>query len=170
MRVAAISLGFIILTLDLITKWWVQSAIWLQNYRIIEGFFTIHYVQNEGIAFGLFHSSQSQWKPIILSVLAIIAVIIVLYYIWSTPLDKPGLLISLGLLLGGILGNFLERIVHHHVTDFIELHWQDYFSWPSFNLADTAITCGVFFILYETFRGENNSQVQSNESVTSGKD
>ncbi|MFB3067794.1 MAG: signal peptidase II, partial [Acidobacteriota bacterium] len=50
MRLAAISLGFIILTLDLITKWWVQSASWLQNYRIIEGFFRIHYVQNEGIA------------------------------------------------------------------------------------------------------------------------
>jgi len=57
---------------------------------------------------------------------------------------------------GGILGNFLERIVHHHVTDFIEVYWQDYFRWPTFNLADTAITCGVLFILYESFMGEES--------------
>ncbi|MCZ6767608.1 MAG: signal peptidase II, partial [Acidobacteria bacterium] len=165
MRLAAISLGFIILTLDLITKWWVQSTSWLQNYRIIEGFLTIHYVQNEGIAFGLFHSLQSPWKPVILSVLAIIAVVIVLYYIRITPLDKPGLLASLGLLLGGILGNFIERLVHSHVTDFIELHWQDYFSWPTFNVADSAITCGVLFILYETFLGDIDSKIQDNDSI-----
>jgi len=84
------------------------------------------------------------------------AVIVVIYYIWSTPLNQPQLLMSLGLLLGGILGNFLERIVHHHVTDFIEVYWQDRFRWPTFNVADTAITCGVLFILYESFRGEES--------------
>jgi len=156
MRTVAIVLGLVILTLDLLTKWWIQNASWIHDYTIIDGFFKIHYVQNKGIAFGLFHTSQSPWKEIILSVLAIIAVIVVLYYIWSTPLNQPLLLISLGLLLGGILGNFLERIVHHHVTDFIEVYWQDRFRWPTFNVADTAITCGVLFILYESFMGEES--------------
>jgi len=156
MRIVAIVLGFVILTLDLLTKWWIRNASWLHDYSVIDGFFKIHYVQNEGIAFGLFHTSQSPWKEIILSVLAISAVIVVIYYIWSTPLNQPQLLISLGLLLGGILGNFLERMVHHHVTDFIEVYWQDRFSWPTFNVADTAITCGVLFILYESFMGEES--------------
>jgi len=156
MRTVAIVLSFVILTLDLLTKWWIQNASWLHDYSIIDGFFKIHYVQNEGIAFGLFHTSQSPWKEIILSVLAIIAVIVVIYYIWSTPSNQPQLLISLGLLLGGILGNFLERIVHHHVTDFIEVYWQDRFRWPTFNVADTAITCAVLFILYESFMGEES--------------
>jgi signal peptidase II len=156
MRTVAIVLGFVILTLDLLTKWWIRNASWLHDYSIIDGFFRIHYVQNEGIAFGLFHSSNSAWKPILLSVLAIIAVIVVIYYIWNTPSNQPQLLISLGLLLGGILGNFLERIVHQHVTDFIEVYWQDYFRWPTFNVADTAITCGVLFILYESFMGEES--------------
>lgn len=157
----AILLGFVILTLDLLTKWWIQNASWLHDYSIIDGFFKIHYVQNEGIAFGLFHASQSAWKPVILSALAIIAVIVVIYYIWSAPSNQPQLFISLGLLLGGILGNFLERVVHRHVTDFIEVYWQDYFRWPTFNVADTAITCGVLFILYESFMGgqsETSSQ------------
>ena len=156
MRTVAIVLAFVILILDLLTKWWIRNASWLHDYSVIDGFFKIHYVQNEGIAFGLFHTSQSPWKEIILSVLAISAVIVVIYYIWSTPLNQPQLLISLGLLLGGILGNFLERMVHHHVTDFIEVYWQDRFSWPTFNVADTAITCGVLFILYESFLGEES--------------
>ncbi len=156
MRIVAIVLGFVILTLDLLTKWWVRNASWLHDYSVIDGFFKIHYVQNEGIAFGLFHTSESPWKEIILSALAIIAVIVVIYYIWSTPLNQSQLLISLGLLLGGILGHFLERIVHHHVTDFIEVYWQDRFHWPTFNVADTAITCGVLFILYESFLGEES--------------
>jgi len=156
MRTVAIVLGFVILTLDLLTKWWIQNTSWLHDYSVIDGFFKIHYVRNEGIAFGLFHTSQSPWKEIILSVLAIMAVIVVIYYIWSTPLNQPQLLISLGLLLGGILGNFLERMVHHYVTDFIEVYWQGYFRWPTFNVADTAITCGVLFILYESFMGEES--------------
>ncbi len=156
MRIVAIVLGFVILTLDLLTKWWIRNASWLHDYSVIDGFFKIHYVQNEGIAFGLFHTSESPWKEIILSVLAIIAVIVVIYYIWNTPVNQSQLLISLGLLLGGILGNFLERIVHHHVTDFIEVYWQDRFHWPTFNVADTAITCGVLFILYESFLGEES--------------
>ena len=156
MRTVAIVLAFVILILDLLTKWWIRNASWLHDYSVIDGFFKIHYVQNEGIAFGLFHTSQSPWKEIILSVLAISAVIVVIYYIWSTPLNQPQLLISLGLLLGGILGNFLERMVHHHVTDFIEVYWQDRFSWPTFNVADTAITCGVLFILYKSFMGKES--------------
>jgi len=156
MRTVAIVLAFVILTLDLLTKWWIRNTSWLHDYSVIDGFFKIHYVQNKGIAFGLFHTSESPWKEIILSALAIIAVIVVIYYIWSTPLNQSQLLISLGLLLGGILGNFLERIVHHHVTDFIEVYWQDRFHWPTFNVADTAITCGVLFILYESFFGEES--------------
>lgn len=166
MRITAILLGIIITVLDLLTKWWVRSAGWLQDYTVIDGFFRIHYVQNAGIAFGLFHSSESPWKPIILTVLAIIGLIVVLYYIWSTPSDQRLTLVCLGLLLGGIFGNFIDRLVHQHVTDFIEVHWQDLFSWPTFNLADSAITCGVLLILYQIFLRAENRQLQENEGVT----
>ncbi|MDA2927656.1 signal peptidase II, partial [Acidobacteria bacterium AH-259-G07] len=158
MRALAIILGFVILVADLITKWWVANSGWLRHYIIIDGFLKIEYVQNEGIAFGLFHSLQSQWKPTILSVMAIVAVTIVLYYIWRTRPDQKGLLVSLGLLLGGILGNFIDRLLNHYVIDFIEVHWRDQFSWPTFNLADAAITCGVLLILYQTFVGEDNQE------------
>jgi signal peptidase II len=166
MRFAVIVLGGIITFLDLLTKWFIRSTDWLHNYTVIEGFFKIHYVRNEGIAFGLFHGSQSPWKPVILTVLAIMALIVVLYYIWSTPLDERVMLLCLGLLLGGILGNFLERLIRQHVTDFIEVHWRELYSWPTFNVADSAITCGVLIILFQTFFGQQEGQHEGTESAT----
>ena len=152
--------------LDLLTKWLIRSTDWLYDYTVIEGFFRIHYVRNEGIAFGLFHGVESLWKPVILTVLAIVALIVVLYYIWSTPSGERVMSLCLGLLLGGILGNFIERLMRQHVTDFIEVHWQELYSWPTFNVADSAITCGVLVILFQTFFGPHDGQLQGTENAT----
>jgi lipoprotein signal peptidase/chaperone LolA len=107
-------------------------------------------VRNEGIAFGLLHSFDSGWKPVILSVIALVAVAVVSYYIYHTPQEYRFSLISLGLLLGGILGNFTDRLANRYVTDFLTLHWKDQFAWPTFNVADAAISTGVFVILLQT--------------------
>jgi len=150
MRSFSVILGFSVFVLDLLSKWWVKGTVWLHYYPLIDGFLTIQFVRNEGIAFGLLHSLQSEWKPIILSVIAVAAVCIVSYYIYQTPSDQRWSLIALGLLLGGILGNFVDRLLNQYVTDFVTLHWQDSFAWPTFNLADSAITTGVFLILLQT--------------------
>lgn len=151
MRIKVVVLGSAVLLLDLVSKWWVATTGWLWHHVVIDGFFKIHYVRNEGIAFGVFHNLESQWKPIILSIMSVVAIIIVLYYIWQTPPHHRLLSVSLGLLLGGILGNFTDRLVNGHVTDFIEVHWHTKFTWPTFNVADAAITCGVLLILCDTF-------------------
>ncbi len=155
--------------LDLLTKWIIRNTDLLHNYTVIEGFFRIHYVRNEGIAFGLFHGSDSQWKPVILTVLAIVALIVVLYYIWTTPVDEKVMSLCLGLLLGGILGNFIERLMRQHVTDFIEVHWRELYSWPTFNVADSAITCGVFVILFQTFFGQHEGQLEDPENTAANE-
>jgi signal peptidase II len=165
LRSGAILLSFIVFGLDLLTKWWVQTTRWLHYYPVIDDFFKINYVRNEGIAFGFFHSLESEWKWIVLTGMGIIAILVVLYYIWSTPSDQVLLIVSLGLLLGGILGNFVDRILHRHVTDFLELHWKDQFSWPTFNLADAAITCGVFLIFLTTFLSGSNGTSREDETL-----
>jgi signal peptidase II len=169
MRVAAIVLGGIVTFLDLLTKWFIRSTDWLHNYTVIDGFFKMHYVRNEGIAFGLFHGVESQWKPVVLAVLGIVALIVVLYYIWTTPLDEKAMSLCLGLLLGGILGNFIERLMRQHVTDFIEVHWRELYSWPTFNVADSAITCGVLVILFQTFFGQHDGQLEGTENATTNE-
>lgn len=151
MRIFALILGLAVFGLDVVTKRWVEHTAWLYHYPVIEGFFTIQYRRNEGIAFGLLHELQSEWKPVLLSLLALVAIVVVLYYIRVTPEDQRLSFVSLGLLLGGILGNFTDRLLNQYVVDFITLHWKNQFAWPTFNIADAAITCGVFLILYETF-------------------
>jgi len=157
MKLLAITTAVVVLALDLLTKWWVKNTAWLHYHRVIDGFFTIHYVRNEGIAFGLFHANPSVWKPVILSFLAAAAAIMVLYYIWTSTPAERGVQLFLGLLLGGILGNFSDRLWRGYVVDFLEFHWQDRFAWPTFNVADAAITCGVAAILYQGFFGSESA-------------
>ena len=162
MKLLAIGVAAVVLALDLLTKWWVKNTAWLHYYKVIDGFFTIHFVRNEGIAFGLFHSNPSAWKPVILSFLAVAAAIMVLYYIWTSPPGERGVQLFLGLLLGGILGNFCDRLSRGYVVDFLEFHWQERFAWPTFNLADAAITCGVAAILYQGFFGTGSGDRAAN--------
>jgi len=165
MRLFAVILGLVVFVVDMATKWWVSNTLALHYYPVLDGIFTVHYVRNEGIAFGLFHSFESSWKPVVLSVMAIIAVAIVLYYVWQTPAEERRVFVSLGLLLGGILGNFVDRLMHGYVVDFLEFHWQDSFSWPTFNIADAAITTGVILIIYESFFGRQESPEQAPEKA-----
>ena len=157
MRLFSLILGGSVFGLDLATKWWVQQTPWVHNYVLIPGFLKLQYVQNEGMAFGLLHDNEGSWKVILLSMIAVVALIVVLTYIRSTPPEHRLQLISLGLLLGGILGNFTDRLVHHYVVDFVTLHWSDWFYWPTFNLADAAISCGVGLVLYQSLfvRGDS---------------
>lgn len=164
LRLLFMGIGGVVFALDAITKWWVHGTPWLHYFPVIKGFFTIHYVRNEGIAFGLLHSTQSPWKPILLSLMAVIAVLIVVYYLWTNSIAERSVMWSLALLEGGILGNFSDRLLRGYVVDFLELHWRNSFSWPTFNVADAAITCGVFIILYQNFFGTSGFGEASDES------
>ncbi|HLV00741.1 MAG TPA: signal peptidase II [Acidobacteriota bacterium] len=150
MRILALVIGLCVFLADLFTKQLIKNSPWLHNYTVIEDFVTLQYVRNEGIAFGLLHGVESVWKPILLSCIAAVAVGIVLYYILKLPRESYLSFASLGLLLGGILGNFVDRLLHHHVVDFVTLHWRDAFVWPTFNVADAAITTGVVLILWQS--------------------
>lgn len=151
MRTLAFLIGAGVFVADLLTKWWVKTTPQLHYYPVIDGLFTIRYVRNEGIAFGLFHDLDSSWKPYVLSAIAVVAVIAVVYYLWTNPPHERLTFLALGLLLGGILGNFVDRALHHYVVDFLLLHWRDKFLWPTFNIADASISGGVALIMFRTF-------------------
>ena len=94
-------------------------------------------VRNNGIAFGLLSGGGALLMALTLSALALLVV----YF--ATHADRPLVWLPTGLLIGGALGNMLDRLADHAVTDFIDVPL-----WPSFNLADIAITCGVAALLY----------------------
>jgi signal peptidase II len=128
------------LAADQLTKRIVTQHVALDDAVKVVGPFSIHHVQNSGIAFGLFASAT----PIV-TVLTGIAVAWMLVFFARSGSRHPVLPVALGLLIGGSVSNLLDRIRLGHVTDFLDFRW-----WPAFNLADSFIVVGVA-ILFLTF-------------------
>ena len=123
---------------DQLTKWIVSSQLALDNELQVLGPFSIHHVQNSGIAFGLFSSATS-----LVIVLTAAAIIWMLYFFARSGARHPILPVALGLVIGGSASNLLDRVRLGHVTDFLDFRY-----WPAFNLADTFIVVGVAILLF----------------------
>ena len=122
---------------DQATKYLVASELALNAEVRIAGPFSIHHVQNSGIAFGLFASAT----PIVIALTAV-ALAWMLVFFARAGAQHPVLPVALGLLIGGSLSNLVDRMRLGHVTDFLDLRY-----WPAFNLADTCIVAGVVLLL-----------------------
>jgi signal peptidase II len=122
---------------DQLTKYVVSSELALDEQAHVVGPFSIHHVQNSGIAFGLFSSATA-----VVTLLTAVAVAWMLVFFWRSGSRHPVLPAALGLLIGGSVSNLADRVRLGHVTDFLDF---DY--WPAFNLADTFIVVGVAILL-----------------------
>jgi signal peptidase II len=146
------------LIVDRWTKSWIQSRFDLnESATVIDGFFNITYVRNTGVAFGIFSSISSPVKSLLLSVFTAFAAIIVITYSVRSPVRNRVLQIALALILGGALGNLYDRLAYKYVVDFLEFYVGNY-HWPSFNVADSAITIGVALLALEIIRNESPSR------------
>lgn len=155
-------LAVLILALDLLTKWWIRSSFELhQSLEIIPGYLRIIRVHNTGVAFGLFADFHSSWKPYLLALMAVVAVVVIVIYSARMPSGRIMLQLALAVTMGGILGNFIDRIVRGFVVDFIEFHIHDSFYWPTFNVADSAITVGIALLLLDTVKNPEEQPAPS---------
>jgi signal peptidase II len=146
-------IALLILISDHIAKWIVRVKLYPREaVEIIPGYLRFSYVHNSGVAFGLFDEIQSVWKPYILASMAMIAIAVIVIYSVRVAQNRKLLQLALAITLGGILGNFVDRIFRGYVVDFIEFHIQDIFHWPTFNIADSAITIGIALLLIDTIR------------------
>src|SRR6516162_3599839 len=143
-----------ILFLDRWTKLLIQKRFDLnESVTVIDGFFNITYVRNTGVAFGIFSSVSSPAKSVLLSVFTACAAAVVVTYSVRSPAKNRLLQIALGLILGGALGNLYDRLAYRYVVDFLEFYAGSY-HWPSFNVADSAISTGVALLALEIIRNE----------------
>ncbi len=139
-----------IVALDYITKLIARSDLdYNRVVEIIPGYLRLSYVQNSGVAFGILDSLQSGWKPYVLAAMAVIAIAAIIFYSLRTRPDRKLLQWALAVTMGGISGNFLDRIFRGYVIDFIEFHIRERFYWPNFNIADSAITIGIALLLMD---------------------
>ena len=121
---------------------------------VIPGFLRLTHVINTGAAFSIFAESASPHAVRDgLIAFSVIAAIIVFVMLWRVGRTVSLGSVALALILGGALGNLYDRIVYHHVIDFIEVHIVHY-HWPDFNIADSAIVTGACLLLLEIFRSQ----------------
>ena len=155
LRRQGLGLAFLVLVLDQITKWWVLTDL-MNPPRVIEvlPFANLVLVWNRGVSFGLFNT-QSDYGPWILAALALAVSAVLAVWLFRGPERMVGW--GIGLILGGALGNVIDRLVHGAVVDFVDLHLGGA-HWPAFNVADSAITVGaVLLILDSLFHRDKSS-------------
>ena len=147
-------LAVLIATLDQVSKWWIVDTV-MQPPRVIPiaDFFNLVLGLNRGVSFGLLNmqSPMGRW---ILAGLALTIIAALLVWMWRT--DKRLVTGALGLIVGGAVGNVIDRVLLGAVVDFLDFHWAGY-HWPAFNVADIAISCGATALIWDSFFGENES-------------
>ena len=131
---------------DQVTKHIVSSQLVLDEEVVVIGAFSIHHVQNSGIAFGLFPNATAA-----VIVLTTVAVAWMLVFFARAGARHPVLPVALGLLLGGSISNLADRVRLGHVTDFLDVRY-----WPAFNLADICIVVGVVLLVGTMLAGERS--------------
>jgi len=116
---------------------------------IVENYFMLRYSENPGVAFGMLQSLSG--GRIVLTVLAVLALLMVLAYLRQTDPRATRVHAALGLIGGGAIGNLIDRALYGRVTDFIVWHVREH-EWPAFNIADAALCIGVGLLALDVFK------------------
>lgn len=149
--VTTIIISIILLCIDQISKLLVVNLLTKTNsITIIKNFFYLTYINNDGAAFSILVG-----KRIFLILIAVLVIVMLIRYIKKNNIQNKLELVSLALIIGGSLGNLMDRVVRGYVIDFLDFKLFNY-NFPIFNLADTFIVIGVFLLLLKEIRKENN--------------
>ncbi|MBO4369721.1 MAG: signal peptidase II [Desulfovibrio sp.] len=136
----------LVLLLDQVSKWLiVQSIPEYKSVPVIPGFFDLVNIRNRGAAFGFLNRSDIEWQFWLFLGATILACVTILYLVRTMKESSPLLLVGLGCIFGGALGNLTDRLRFRAVVDFLDVYWNEW-HWPAFNVADTAICLGAFCV------------------------
>ena len=141
--------------LDQATKLWIDGTLsYADRIPVVEGFFYITHVRNPGAAFGLFTDAPPAIRLTLFVGITLVAIAMILsFYRRLAPGDRLSAL-SLGLILGGAVGNLVDRIARGEVVDFLKFILWGGYEWPDFNLADSFIVVGVALLVIELLASE----------------
>jgi signal peptidase II len=148
-RAPELWIAAIIVVVDQLTKAWIRSALPLhESITIIPGLFDITHVRNTGAAFGIMNGLEFAYKPVVMVLVALAALVAVGTYAVTLPAEQRIARVGLALILGGALGNLIDRSTMGFVIDFVDVYWRGIHFW-AFNVADSAITVGVTLMLLD---------------------
>jgi signal peptidase II len=138
-----------IVVLDQITKALVKARVPLhESVTVIPGFLDFTHVRNTGAAYGFLDNVDFPYKPAVMVVVALIALGAVASYALTLPITQRVARYGLALILGGAIGNLIDRATMGYVVDFVDVYWRGVHFW-AFNVADSAITVGVVLLLVD---------------------
>ena len=161
MKDRLLPLPLLVVALDQWTKLWIERELTpYASVPVVPGLFHITHVTNTGIAFGLFPSRGDVFGTAMLVLLGLGALAVVAVYFARATAGQTLLLSALALIMGGAIGNLLDRILLHAVTDFFDVFVGSY-HWPTFNVADSAITVGIGLLAIETLRSSPSERAES---------
>lgn len=135
----------LVVVLDQVTKHFAKSLIGKDNIIIIDKLVELTYLENRGAAFGILQGKSLLFVLITLSVIAYI-----IYFLYKNPNFKTITKVCLAFILGGAIGNFIDRIINGYVVDFIFVRFWGHYDFPVFNIADIAVSVGVILLIYIT--------------------
>lgn len=157
-------IAIVVLIADQASKAWATAKLqFIDTMEIIPNFFRFTYARNRGVAFSLFADSQFETKWILAGI-STIAAIGVGYYLYRSVASQRRLNLALAFLLAGIVGNLIDRVRLGEVVDFIDFHWYEQYTWPTFNIADAAICVGAVLLAIEMIREEKVAPAPTTES------
>jgi len=160
-KLSFLSVALVVLIADQVTKAWATASLKpVGSIEVIPNFFRLSYALNRGVAFSLFSESPFDLRWVLAAISALAATLVLGYLVRAqNPKAIAG--ISLALLLSGIAGNLLDRIRLGEVVDFLDFHLGTAFTWPTFNIADSAICVGAALLAIHLMREERAERARS---------
>jgi signal peptidase II len=141
-----------IAALDQVTKFLVTRELpLLDTIAVIPGLLNLTHVRNSGVAFGFLNSADFAFKPAVMAVFALVALVGVGLYAVQLPMSHRWARVGLALIIGGAAGNLVDRARQGYVVDFVDAYWHGWHFW-AFNVADAAITVGVAVLILDLLR------------------
>jgi signal peptidase II len=166
-RAFVISL-LVVLPLDQATKQWIVSNIhYADRIEIIPGLFDLTHVRNAGGAFSFFANGPHEQRMVFFIGTTLIAIVLLLVFFRKLQSGEVLPATALGVVLGGALGNLTDRLRYGEVVDFLDVHLWGGYTWPTFNVADSAIVIGVSLLIIEIFLSEEARPDQPDPSDSS---
>ena len=144
-----LGLSLLAVVLDQLSKLAVAGSMQLYQSIKIMPYFNLTYVHNTGAAFS-FLSDAGGWQRWFFAGLAVIISAVIAVWLAKLKRHETLLAVALSLVLGGAIGNLIDRLIYGYVIDFLDVYYQSW-HWPAFNIADSAITLGVVLMLAESF-------------------
>jgi signal peptidase II len=149
-----------IIALDQLTKLYIHTQFRLhESVTVIDGYFNIAYVRNPGAAFGFLAKAPEIFRDNFFLVLPPIAMIIIVMMLRKVAENDKIQILALSLVFGGAIGNYIDRLQFGYVIDFLEFHIKEIYTWPNFNIADSAIVTGICILILLMFLEQKRKKV-----------